>query len=1130
MANGSYKDLLKNGGFQSFLWAQFLGAFNDNCYRFVIGLMALGLGTAAGGHYIALALAVFNLPFLLFSGYAGYVADAFSKRSVLIATKSFEILAMIAALAAVESGRVEWMLGILFLLATQAAFFSPAKYGVLPEMLRDKDLSRANGLLEMTTFLASILGPAGAALMLQPWKEAPWKLGLVMVALALAGTAASLGITRVAAPPSRPKFRLNPWHEVSIGVRRLWAERPLYLTTVGISYLWFLGGLCQAALPLMADESLRTNDVQKAALLAALAIGIGVGSLAAGRLSGDKVELGLVPVGSLGMGVFALAAAAAVPSYAWTVVWITALGFSGGLFIVPLYSYLQQRGGSMEKGRLIGANNFLNTIGLFAAAGVLWLFHDVWKLPATLLLKATGIFTLLATIYIARLLPLYLTRFVMWMLLNTVYRIKVTGQENVPLRGPALLVSNHVSYVDAFLIGSCLQRFTRFLVWQPLYEKFHLFLRMVNGIPVPQGTRKDILVTIRRARQELIDGHVVCIFAEGSMTRTGNLLGFLRGFEKIVEGLDVPVIPVYLGGVWGSIFSFRGGKALRKWPRQIPYPVSITFGAPLEGAATPYRVRQEVMQMGTRAAGQAIPPRDLLQARFIRQARKNWSRLAMADTTGRELTYGKALVAAALLAKRFRRDDPAEKMIGVMLPASAGGALANVAALMAGKVPVNLNFTAGEEAVATALEQCGIRTILTSRRFLSNARLEAGPGTIYIEDLLAGWTWFEKARAAVASRLLPVRWLERLHNPARDDSSSLATVVFSSGSTGRPKGVMLSHRNILANADAVEKVFRLEPGDTIAGVLPFFHSFGFTMTIWFPLATGLTVVYHPDPLDAKAVGELVSKRRATMLLAAPSFCRLYARTCTREQFSSLRFAIVGAEKLLDTVGKAFEERFGLPLLEGYGCTEMSPVVAVNIPDAVDGSIRQPGHKPGTVGHPIPGVSVKVVNPETGEELPYKHEGLLLVKGPNLMLGYLGQPGKTREVIRDGWYVTGDIGAVDEDGFVRITDRLARFSKVGGEMVPHHRIEAAVREIIGDSSCAVVAALDEQRGERLVVFHTCRNLGAEELWERLSQQELPRLWLPKKENIHFVEALPSLGTGKLDLGRLKALAAELTPVR
>ncbi len=1126
MSAGTYRQLLRQGSYQAFLWTQFLGAFNDNCYRFVIGLAALRLGTGAGGHYIALALAIFNLPFLLFSGYAGYLADVFSKRTVLILTKSFEIVATLAAVAALSSGRVEWMLGVLFLLATQAAFFSPAKYGVLPEMLPDKDLSRANGLLEMTTFFASILGPAGAALMFQPWKESAWKIGVVLTAIAVLGTITSFKITRVPPSGSEQMFRLNPWSEVGAGLKRLLADRPLYLTTGGISYLWFLGGVCQGILPLMADESLKTNELQKAAMLACLALGIGVGSVTAGRLSGDKVELGVVPLGSLGMGAMALATAASTWSYGMTLFTLAGLGFCGGIFIVPLYAFLQQRSGYDEKGRLIAANNFLNTIGLFAASGVMWFFHDLLRVSAAGILWFVGLFTLLATAYVMSLTSEFMIRFLLWMLTHTFYRIRIKGQENVPVRGPALLVSNHVSYVDGFLVGACVQRFVRFMVDEHHFNRFRLFFRRIKAIPVPSGARRDVIIAIRRARQELAGGHVVCIFAEGALTRTGNMLSFHRGLEKIVEGLDAPVIPVHLGGVWGSIFSFGEGRPFWKRPRRIPYPVSVSFGAPLKTPVTSQLVRLAVMELGTDAAEEAISSRDLLQLRFLRTARKNWSRLALADTTGAELSYGQALTAAILLARRLRTLRRDDRTMGIVLPASTGGALANIAILMAGMVPVNLNFTAGKEAVGSAVEQCGIQTILTSRRFLSKVKLEPGAGTLFLEDLTARFPRAEKLLAALKARWLPVRLLEKSWNPAGLDSGSLATVIFSSGSTGRPKGVMLTHRNIMANVDSVQQLFHLTRGDRLAGILPFFHSFGFTMTIWFPLLTGMTAAYHPDPRDGKGVGALVVKYRASMLLAAPSFCRLYTRACTREQFASLRLAIVGAERLQPAVAKAFEDAFGLPLLEGYGCTEMSPVVSVNVPDAEDGPLRQAGHKPGTVGHPIPGVTAEIVDPTTGEPLPYNREGMLRVKGPNRMAGYLGQPDKTQEVLRDGWYVTGDIASIDEDGFVRIADRLARFSKIGGEMVPHNRIEEALQSFVGEQSCAVVAIPDEHKGERLVLFHTNQGLSPEDIWQVLTQSELPNLWVPKRDSIFRVETLPTLGTGKLDLCSLRALGIQM----
>jgi len=331
------------------------------------------------------------------------------------------------------------------------------------------------------------------------------------------------------------------------------------------------------------------------------------------------------------------------------------------------------------------------------------------------------------------------------------------------------------------------------------------------------------------------------------------------------------------------------------------------------------------------------------------------------------------------------------------------------------------------------------------------------------------------------------------------------------------------------------QVFWLGPEDRIIGVLPFFHSFGFTVTIWLPLISGCGVAYHANPIDAKVIGEMVEKYKGTLLLSTPTFCVGYARKCTREQFKSLRYVLVGAEKLRESVRKTFEEAFGLELLEGYGCTEMSPVVAVNAPGYEAGRDSQVGSKAGTVGHPLPGVAVKLVDPETMEDLADNQEGLLLVRGANRMIGYLGQPELTKAAFHtslpsatsnETWYKTGDLAVIDDEGFVRITDRLSRFSKIGGEMVPHLKIEEAIHDLFEDCACAVTGIPDERRGERLALLFLRVDIEPAELWRRLSETDLPKLWVPKRENIYRVESLPTLGTGKADLRGIRAMAVEL----
>jgi acyl-[acyl-carrier-protein]-phospholipid O-acyltransferase/long-chain-fatty-acid--[acyl-carrier-protein] ligase len=1121
MAHGGFKDVLKNGGFLAFLSTQFLGAFNDNAYRIIVSLRAVHIVAQAdqSGKYLALAGAIFVLPSLLFTGYAGQLADAISKRKVLIAVKIFEIFVMGLGIVVFFSQSITLMFVVLFLMAVHYTVFSPAKYSIVPELVSDRDLSRANALLEMTTLVAIVLGTSIGPLMFAKWTSAEWKIGAVLTTVAVIGCLTSFKITRVPAAGAHAPWRLSPLAELSAGTKHLLRDRPLWLAVMAISYFWFLALLFSMDLVLFGKETLQADDQYVGLLMTCLSLGIGAGSMLAGRLSGDKVEIGLVPLGSIFMGVFSLGLYAARGSYVASVVMLSMLGIAAGVFFVPLNAYLQQRSDSGEKGRIIATNNIYNTLGMLLATAVFYFCNDGLHISPPHIILIFGFASLAITVYIVTVVDDFMIRFVLWFVTHTIFRIRILGQENVPFRGPALLVSNHMSHVDGFLVAACVQRFIRFMVWKPYYElkALNWFFRKTKAIPVGGG--RDAVRAIQAARTELATGHVVCIFAEGAISRTGNILPFKRGMEKIVEGTDVPIIPVHLDRLWGSIFSFERGRFFWKWPKRIPYPVTVSFGNPMPANSIAHAVRQAIQELAAEATAHRQTAADTLPRRLIRSARRNWSHFAMADSTGRELTYGRMLTGGVLVSNwaRTLRDG---EMIGVLLPSSVAGALVNVGITLAGRVPVNLNFTAGPEAMAAARDRCAIRTVVTSRVFLAKAKIEQQAGMVFVEDILARAGKVAQLRALLTARLAPARLLGGAARP-----ESLATVIFSSGSTGIPKGVMLSHYNVLANIEAMAQLFWIGERDRIVGVLPFFHSFGYTVTIWFPLIAGCGVVYHPNPTDAKAIGELIAKYKATFLLSTPTFCATYTRKCSQEEFASLRFVLVGAEKLREPIAAAFREKFGVELLEGYGCTEMAPVVAVNAPNFQAGKDSQTGNKPGTVGHPMPGVAAQVVDPATFAPLGANQPGLMLVKGSNRMLGYLGESARTSEVLHEGWYITGDIAAIDDEGFIRITDRLSRFSKIAGEMVPHLRIEDAIADVLGAAPCAVTSVADDRRGERLAALYV-HEMEPAELWQKLAETDLPRLWIPKRENLYRVEALPQLGSGKLDLRGLKVRAEEL----
>jgi acyl-[acyl-carrier-protein]-phospholipid O-acyltransferase/long-chain-fatty-acid--[acyl-carrier-protein] ligase len=682
----------------------------------------------------------------------------------------------------------------------------------------------------------------------------------------------------------------------------------------------------------------------------------------------------------------------------------------------------------------------------------------------------------------------------------------------------------------AFLIAS-LDRPVRFLMFKGSYEHplVKPFAKMLRVIPIAsdQGPR-EMIHSLREASQALQNGELLCIFPEGQMTRIGQMLPFRRGMERIMKGVDVPIIPVNLDGVWGSIFSFAGGRFLWKLPRHLPYPVRVTFGEPLTATATATEARRAVQDLGAEAFARRKNQMRTLPRSFVHAARRHPMRFAMADGQTSRLNFFAVLARTLFLAQRLRKHWEGQRMVGILLPPSIPGALVNLAALLMGKVPVNLNYTVSNETLASCAKQCDLKSIISARAFLEKVPVQPPIEPVLLEDLAKEPKLTERLCATLAAALLPARALMRFagaeHVPSLDD---LATIIFSSGSTGEPKGVMLTHYNIASNVEQLDQVFFLQPEDRIMGILPFFHSFGFTATLCLPAAVGAGVVFHPNPLDARVIGALINKYSVTVLLATPTFLNTYLRRCPPEEFGSLRFVMAGAEKLPERVAVAFEDHFGIRPLEGYGCTECSPVVTVNTIDFRAASFRQVGAKRGSIGHPLPGITVKILDPDTQQPLGIDQAGLLFVRGPNVMHGYLNRPEKTAEVLRDGWYNTGDIASIDEDGFLRVTDRLSRFSKIGGEMVPHIKVEEKLQELAGASEqmFVVTAVPDEKKGERLIVLHTVAEEHLEECLAGLAKSDLPALWRPRRDQFVRIEKLPYLGTGKLDLRKARELALE-----
>jgi acyl-[acyl-carrier-protein]-phospholipid O-acyltransferase/long-chain-fatty-acid--[acyl-carrier-protein] ligase len=1149
-------------GFWALIVTQFQGAFSDNVVKNLVVFVALfgtSMTLAEKNSYGESMTALFALPFILFSMAGGFLADRFSKRTVMLGVKIFELFIMSLVFAGLWYWNKNLLLASVFLMGTHSAIFGPSKYGSLPELLPEKKLSWGNGILELGTNMAIILGIEAAALMSNYFHGRQWLSGVILIALAVFGFFSSLGVTKIPAANPQKKFNPNFPAEIWRQVRAIRGDRPLWLSLCGNTYFSFLGMLLLLNLFFYGWETLQVTELRIGLLSVALAMGIGLGSTVAGYLSGGKIEYGLVPLGAFGLSIFSALLARSSAGLYESYILLALLGFAGGFFIVPICALLQHRPSRENKGQVQATANWWSFVGVFLASGAHWLLAQKLSLSPRGIFLVGGVLTLLGAIYVLWLLPDALLRFVLWCVTNTIYRIRVAGRDNIPEKGGALFVCNHASWMDALLLLASTDRQIRFLVFKDIYEKrwINWGARILGVIPISAEQHpRELIQSLQTASDAIRNGEVVCIFAEGQITRIGQLLPFRRGMERIMKDVDAPIVPVALDGVTGSISSYEHHHFVWRWPRKIPHPVTVSFGTPLPPTATPFETRQAVQELLASAWQHRRDRMKPLHRQFVRTARKFPLRFAMADAQNKKVTFGAALVKTVFLARRLKKIWSGQEMVGIFLPPSVPGALVNYAALLCGKVPVNLNYTLSETTLASCAKQCDLKTVITSRLFLEKVKLAVPCETVFLEDVvgvqasacpntlkrelqLGSPSALEKLTAFLMAALLPVRLLERAlssnhkseitnHKPL----DSLATVIFSSGSTGEPKGVMLSHYNIGANIEQMDQVFDLNRHDRFLGILPFFHSFGFTGTLWLPATLGVGVVFHPNPLDAKTIGPLVKHHAVTYLLATPTFLQIYLRGCAPGDFGSLRLVMTAAEKLPDRLATAFEAHFGIRPMEGYGCTECAPTVAVNAPDFRAAGFHQVGVKRGSIGHPLPGVCVRVVdteNPWTGNPLPLGQAGLLLVRGPNVMRGYLGKPEKTAEVLRDGWYCTGDVAALDEDGFLQITDRLNRFSKIGGEMVPHIKIEEKLHELAAATEQTfVVAGLpDEKKGERLVVLHKLPDEKLAPCLEKLAQSDLPNLWKPRADQFFHVEQFPLLGTGKLDLRKVKELASKLS---
>lgn len=1171
MSNMSADNAAYNNFNKRSFWAQFFtmaqGAFNDNVLKYVIVLyltaQARNSGLSLFGYTLdsvginSIATFIFSLPFVLFAGAVGALSNRYSKRSIVIFAKLLEIPIVAAIYVAFDTQSVVFLFALIFLMAAQSAIFGPAKYGLLPETLPESRLSWANGVFAMGTLVAVILGTGIAGPLHDILGDQIHKSALILVIFSVIGVLSAYLVQPVAPANPTQRIPLNPWGGLGVYLKAIWKDRHLLHTFSGYIYFWFAGAVIQQNIVVYVDQLSATGtplaaDAANTGLwatlaelphhspgtftsvcLAAVAVGIGSGSFFAGIASRRKIELGIVPVGIFGMAFFGplLYLCTAAP---WVMtVLIMGMGFFGGFFDVPLAATVQKRSPAHLRGGIMATGNMLTFSGMLMAGPVFWVFGFL-GLDAAGVFLAISAMSLAVGIYLCTSIPVVALRGIMWILSNTIYRIHVLGRVNIPEQGAALFVSNNLSIIEALFMFSATDRQIHFVVGPDVMAtKWSAKLAKAMNMIVydPDASSQERAAALAEARACIAEGHVVCLSTEAPHHADGTLASIQRDYLAITGDAAVPVHPVSMSRSWGVVYSVE--KSVMHWLRvpYKPFPVVVGFGEAVPeptGDCGPERVRRALGELAVQVYTERPYHFRQLHHGFIRAARRRLFKMAVADTVSGELNYFKTLVGTIVFARKLKTLLDGQEMVGLLVPPSVGGLLANVAVQMLGKVPVNLNYTASNDALASCGKQCSLTQILTSKKLLDRLPI-VPPGTpIFLEDIKETVTGKDRVVAMLLALFAPIWLIEKVLGTPRKTLDDLGTIIFSSGSEGDPKGVMLTQKNIAVNAMQAYETFPHHDRTCMVGFLPFFHSFGYTVTLWLVLVWGLRAIYHSNPLEPKVIGGLIEKHEATLMIGTSTFLQHFIRKCTPEQMKSLEFVVCGAEKLAPRVRDAFMEKFGIEPLEGYGTTECAPAVSINVPD-----LRSPGmwsklSRRGTIGRAMPGQVMRVVDPDTEVELPLGQPGLLQVKGPNIMKGYLHLPEKTAKVLQEGWYSTGDIAAIDFEGFVTITDRLARFSKIAGEMVPHNKVEETMHELLGltEQSMAVASVPDSQKGERLVVLHTLSDEQRDTLLGRLGDSGLPNLWIPRAGSFHRVEEIPVLATGKMDIKTVKKLAMEL----
>ncbi len=1133
--------LLRTRRFLPLFLTQFLGALNDNFFKNALVILVLyriaELAGLDGPLLVTAAAGLFILPFFLFSATAGQIADKFEKADLIRIVKACEVIIMGLGAWGLFQSDVTFLLGVLFLMGTQSAFFGPIKYSILPAHLDENELIAGNGLIGAATFLAILIGTIAGGLLVLGESGIP-AVGSGIVGLAAAGLLASFYIPRAPAPS--PELRVNPnvLGEAWAMIGRIRASRTLFLTVLGTSWFWLVGAMFLAEFPAFAKDVLGANEQVVTLFLTVFSVGIGIGALLCNRLLKGEITAKYVPFGALGMTLFILDLYAASPASPpagpelidaaaflgaaanWRIL-IDLLGIAvtAGLYIVPLLAILQARSDPESRSRVIAGNNIMNALfmvaGVAAASALLALGFTV---PEIFLI--CGIASGLVAVYICGLLPDALVRAFFAGLLKLFYRVEVRGLEHIEGIGDrAVIVANHVSFLDGILLASFLPNKPVFAVDTFIAKRWWVrpFLALADTFTVdptnPMATKSLI--------KKVEEGRHCVIFPEGRLTVTGALMKVYEGPGMVADKADAPLVPVRIDGAQFTPFSrLRGKVRLRLFPRitiTIQPPRRFEIPPDVKGRARRQMAALKLYDVMSELIYETCDKdrtlfESLLEARAIHGGRS----VVFEDVERRPITYNKLIRSAVVLGRKIAGLSEPGETVGLMLPNSVGAAVTFFACQVFGRVPAMLNFSTGTGNMVSAIETARVKTVFTSRRFVEMAKLDAAmealgkrADIVFLEDLRRRINPFDRLVGLVAVRL--AGWLHRRRKQASRDP---AVVLFTSGSEGAPKGVVLSHRNLLANRYQLAARIDFNPTDIVFNALPIFHSFGLTGGLLLPVLAGVRTFLYPSPLHYRVVPALAYDTNATILFGTDTFLAGYARMAHPYDFYSVRYVFAGAEKVRDETRRIWTDTFGLRLLEGYGATETAPVIAVNTPMHF---------KAGSVGRFLPGVDCRL------EPVPGIDEGSrLMVSGANVMLGYLlnDRPGELQPPGDEGWYDTGDIVTVDGAGFVTIAGRAKRFAKIAGEMVSLGAVEEAAGDLWPEHAHAAIVVPDPRKGEQIILATDRRGADRDALVQHARGNGMAEIMVPRE--VRVVDEVPLLATGKVDYPKVEEMVSGNVP--